>query len=293
MIATLCLMPRQDLVLRITVLVMVLYGATGWQAKVILAIFGGTILIHPDFIYRRGLWLVMLASVAYSNVLSWYSIDNHKYLMMYWLLACSLAIGSSDVEGVLRTNARLLVGLCFLFATAWKLLGGQYLDGSFLHGTMLMDGRLRTFAAFASGLSENQIYINRSLASLLRGVDADGATVVAVTSDRLHVVALVMSYWTILVEGTVAVLFLITAWTPRGGWRSGLLAARDLSLVVFVCTTYFLLPVVPFAMMLCVLGLAQVERDRYRTLLVYMTALLVTQLSMIPWTRYASELAGL
>ena len=287
-------MPREDLALRATAVLLILYGSTGWAASVGLGVAAGLMLLHPRLIWSVPLWLAAIAVITMSNVTRWYSIDNHKYLILYWTIACAMAVGAGPhAARVLAANARLLVGLCFAFAMYWKVAGGEYLNGVFLHTTFLLDGRLRVPVAAASGMSLQDVATNGWLVGLLRDVDADGASVPALTNQRIRLLALASSYWTLLIEGAVAMTFLAASAVPLLGGASGrferLLYARDWLLLTFVVTTYFLLPVVPFAMILCILGLSQVEQHRGRVVVAYLLAMGVIQLTMIPWQRYLVE----
>ena len=49
---------------------------------------------------------------------------------MYWSLACCLSLFCRDPDRLLAWNGRVLIGLTFLFATGWKIMGGEFLDGS-------------------------------------------------------------------------------------------------------------------------------------------------------------------
>ena len=301
--ASITSMPREDLALRATAVLLILYGSTGWAASVGLALAAGLMLLHPRLIWSPTLWLAAVAVITISNVLRWYSIDNHKYLILYWTIACAMAVGAGPAARVvLAVNARLMVGLCFALAVYWKVAGGEYLNGVFLHTTFLLDGRLRVPVAAASGLSMRDIATNDWLVGLLRDVDADGASVPALTNGRLRVLALASSYWTLLIEGSVATFFLAGSAMPllRRRYASDIaprwlaraervLYARDWLLLLFVVTTYFLLPVLPFAMMLCILGLSQVEQHRGRTVVAYLVCMGVIHLTMIPWQRYLVE----
>ena len=207
-----------------------------------------------------------------------------------------MAVGAgAGARQVLAVNARLLVGLCFGFAIYWKLAGGEYLNGVFLHTTFLLDGRLRVPVSAASGLTMQEVATNGWLVGLLRDVDADGATVPALTNGRIRLLALASSYWTLLIEGSVALAFLAASALPLlrrplPAWVAGVVSLRDWLLLAFVVTTYFLLPVLPFAMILCILGLAQVEQGRTRAVVAYLAALGVIQFTAIPWQRYLVEL---
>jgi hypothetical protein len=71
------------------------------------------------------------------------------------------------------------------------------------------------------------------------------------TTPRMAAASLVLSYWTILIEGLVAASFLLPI-------RS-LYKKRDWLLIGFVITTYTVIPVLGFGALLMVMGLIQTK----------------------------------
>ncbi len=270
-------MPRDLIVLRLTLLLLMLHGSQqGWKLDVPLRVLCGAMLVHSPLLTSRALWLVVTCTVVVMNAMHWFHIDNHKYLMTYWCVGCTLAVASGSRDAVLRQNARMLVGICFALAVIWKLAAGQFVDGSFLHWTFLEDGRVESTSMLVGNLSADQLAENRSLISLLKSSPGDGVGVTLSTSDGLRWVTLAMSWWTLLIETAVAVTFL----APR---HSRIAKLRDWTLIIFVATTYGLLPVIGFAFTLCILGFMQCEPERRRTGLAYLGLLVAIQLTRIPW----------
>ena len=96
------------------------------------------------------------------------------------------------------------------------------------------------------------------------------------TSEALRAVALGASYWTLLIEGVVAIAFLLAGiqWLAH---------ARDWLLLLFVATTYFLLPVLGFAYVILIMGLAQCSSEHTGKRLVYLGLFASLQLARLPW----------
>ena len=268
--------PRHHLVLRLTLILLFLYGSSTLILDVPLRILCGLMLISPTLINSQGLWVLICGFIWCINAVNWLWIDNHQFLISYWCLVCALAVSAKNTDAVLAWNGRILTGLVFLFATFWKLLSGEYLNGSFLHYTFLTDDRVQTFASLVGGLNPGILSQNRLLESALKVMPHSSLSVTLETSEALRAFALGASYWTLLIEGVVAVAFL---WAGIQ-W---LAHARDWLLLLFVATTYFLLPVLGFAYVILIMGLAQCSTESTGKRLTYLCLFASLQLARLPW----------
>ena len=100
-----------------------------------------------------------------------------------------------------------------------------------------------------------------------------GFQVTLTSSEAMARVALISSWWTLLIEGAVAIAFLVPS-RKLEGWRDGLL-------LLFLGTTYFLLPVLGFAYTLAAMGLAQSPKDAKGVRLAYIGMLGLLQFSRL------------
>ena len=114
------------LVLRLTVVLLMLYGTNSPELAVPLRICGGLMLVVPGLAAMRPLWWCLVSALLLGNWWQWYSIDNHKYLIAYWTLACALSVGLPRGVVHLSKTAQLLIGVVFSLATFWKFLAGEY-----------------------------------------------------------------------------------------------------------------------------------------------------------------------
>ena len=270
------LQPRYLLILRMTALLLLLHGATRWTLDVPLRIVCGAMLLSPVLLTTRWLWFGITGALVAGNLLDWAYIDNHKYLMVYWCAACTLAVASDDPDRVLGGNGRVLLGLVFSLAVLWKLMAGEYLNGEFLHFTFLQDARLEVPVRAAGDLDPSVLSLNRLLKAALASVPHPEGYVELTSNLRLRAIALVASYWTFLIEGALAVAFL----APRLFRRATLVHPL---LMTFIATTYFLLPVTGFAFALVVLALSCCPTDNRRIRIAYLGMLVAIQLTRIPW----------
>ncbi len=235
-----------------------------------IAVISLILLLSKSMLQVGWLWLLMFLCALAMVFLERDEIDNHKFLMTYWLLVLALAAGHDRAESLIRFNGRALVGLVFLFAVIWKILPGEFMDGSFFHLTFLSENRFGAFSMFVGGLDTQAMRVNRMLFQVLYAVPAEDTAVILSSNEKMKTIALLSSYWTILIEGSIAVAFLAITSKRLDG-------IRDILLLLFVLTTYFLAPVISFGMVLCILGLSQCPQHMPRIKIAYVLAILLLQ----------------
>lgn len=275
-----------DDVLRLTALLLMFYAGTGWTLSIPLKIACGAALFSTALLRSWWLWLAITALIAFVNGGVWHSIDNHKYLITYWSICVTMAVAwPAQSRAIISYNAQLLVGTCFFFAVVWKLLAGQFVDGSFLHNVFLTDSRVSVPASIAGGVPLSELSTNRSLSGMMQWSPTEEAVVQLRSSRPLAGLAVAASWWTLLIESAVAILWLVPALRHH--------VAKDVALIVFIATTYFLLPVVGFATILGVMGYAAASvRGQQRLAMVYLGVIAGMQLASVPWGAYLSQMAN-
>ncbi len=271
--AELLKLPAEELVLRLTLLTLILHGASETWLDVSLQVLCGMMLVSRNQFRAPALWIVLCAVMWGINATHWLWIDNHKFLMSYWVLACTLAVLGPRTSQILRWNGRMLVGLCFAFATLWKIVAGQYWNGEFFTYTLLTDGRMDFIAHTLAGLPRAVLNQARVLEDTIALMPSETIQASLPVSPRLHFVAMALSWWTLVIEAAIAVLFLASRPFARR-WR-------DWVLLTFVATTYVFVPVLGFGYILTILGLAACESPKIRA--VYLGVLVVLQLGRLPW----------
>jgi len=271
--------PRYLLVLRLTLFLLLLYGSSTALLDVPLKVICGLMLLSPSLITNQGMWVIICGLVWWVNATNWLWIDNHQILISYWCLVCSLAVSSKNPDGVLAWNGQIMIGLTFLFATIWKIIAGEYGNGAFLHYTFLVEDRVEAVATFIGGLTPDALPQNRLLESIFRQFPQALEGVTLSSSHRLELFTLFASYWTLLIEGSIAISFL-------GGLIFIFFRFRDWLLILFIGTTYFLLPVLGFAYILIIMGLAQCSPQDRLTRIVYLVIFGLLQLARLPWFNF-------
>jgi hypothetical protein len=251
---------------------LLLHGASTPYAEAGLRLVGILMFVVPSLLTRPALWWMLLVALVSGNAVTWHSIDNHKYLMVYWVLACTLSLHATSA-GLDRT-ARILVGLVFSFAVSWKLLEGQYIDGSFFYFTFFTDGRAQRLASAIGSMPLQDVTVVRD-ALAFAGARGLSVPLHVPDSPTLATVSLVASWLTLIGESVVALIHLLPS--------DRLYGARHILLFGFIVATYFVLPVVGFAFMLCILGLAQCRDDDVTNKVRYVLILAAMQLAVVPW----------
>ena len=226
----------------------------------------------PGLMRSKRAWIGLSSLLVMNNLWHWSLLVNHEYLTTYWVLACTLALYAAAPEKVMAWNARLLIGLCFTLAAIWKFLGGEYLDGSFLHLTFLLDARMAMGAFLLGGVGAEILQHNHTLFDTMQATGSVAPQALQ-SSSRMAVISLILSYWTILIEGIVALSFLL----PRPKMLTRL---RYWILLVFIFTTYTVIPVLAFGALLLIMGLAQCMQERPDWNTFYLGTLLLLPLWM-------------
>ncbi len=264
--------PRYLLALRFTLVVLLLYGGGDSQVlTLLLRTLSGIMLVFTPLTTSRIMWMLVSVLLIIHNSIFWLTVGNHQYLYTYWCIACTFVVFSKDPEYFLSVNARLLIGFTFFFATLWKLTSGEFVDGSLIHYYLLTDYRLETLPMFFGNLGQEILAQNRMLNRAIVSAPQEVVSIALNTSPGVLILSKLMTYWTLLIEGSITFVFLFT-W-PR--WAHD---KRDIVFIVFILTTFFLLPVPTLSSILTLLGFAQCPLEKKKTLIAYILLFPLVQL---------------
>jgi hypothetical protein len=255
------------------------------QLREVILIVAAAGLIDRRLLTRADYWFVLTGLFVLNHVLLWHVLDNHKWLLTYWCLALGVSRLQTDARAALSRNARWLVGLCFLFATLSKLLSPEYLDGTFFQFTLLTDRRFSGFADVVGGVSPEVTGANISALRELARAYGDSEVVQLRDGPRIASLALVLSYWTIAIEGAIAVLFLLPARFSAG-------VVRDAALILFMLSTYPVATVVGYGRLLAILGLAQTPNRLGLERALYLACFLLLPFYRFPFARIIRLVTG-
>ena len=126
--------PPHTLSLKLALVLALLFGASSSAVEVPVRILATLMLVLPALLNQPVLWWVLTATVAIGNLRDWYLVDNHEYLLTYWVLACTLSLHMRERQAFL-TDSRLtglsavVTGLSFdelaIIPSAVHFLGNQ------------------------------------------------------------------------------------------------------------------------------------------------------------------------
>lgn len=257
-----------DLVLILSlVLVMVNPGpAADWILRVLSVILGVAGLASPTLRRLPVFWVVVGAVFGFFYIgLNWHFSDNHKFVVTYWCftVACCLKMREQDQEEAFAWCGRIIVGLVFGIAAFWKATSLAYLKGHSFYVMLLTDDRFFALSHILGGQSVADFEANRLSGKVLEQL-APAYTLTG--TDRLWGLAYFLTWWTLVIEIVLAVMFL---------WPKGKIAEwRHYVLVAFIATTYPPTNVIQFGWILIIMALASCPREMPRTRFAYVAAFL-------------------
>lgn len=248
---------RFELTATVTLLLLLLHMISIWYMEAALLALCIPGLLFRGLLRRENFWFALTVVLAITTYREWFHLDNHKYLILYWVLAIACSRMVADADRTLAHSARLLIGLCFGFATIWKLISPDFASGTFFHYTLLTDSRFSEVATWLGGVPPEVLRANDDTLGDFFATGDALATVQLNGGPRLDLLAHVMTWWTIAIEGAIAVLFLLPTRFAASRWR-------DPFLILFVITTYSVAPVLGFAWVLCAMGVMQSDPRAFR-----------------------------
>ncbi|MFQ5564761.1 MAG: hypothetical protein ACE5EU_00140 [Paracoccaceae bacterium] len=265
-----------DLVLRMTLILLILHSGYFWYLRVPMALLCIVGLIYRRLYREPWFWLIVCCVMAWGSLLNWFQIDNHKFLMLYWLIAIYCSLLSGNQERTLALNAKLMIGLVFGFAVIWKAITPDYLSGQFFEFELLADSRFSIISTAIAGMSVQQLTENNYLIGQLTAYDGILTEVKLQSAERIGLISGMITWWTILIEAVIAVLFLL----PDSPLLHRL---RDASLLLFAVTTYAVANVIGFGWLLMIMGVAQCRREDRVTRFLYVATFLLILIYTAPW----------
>ena len=264
-----------DVATRLTLVLLVLFDwvvGTDWWLKLPIRVLAVSGLLVPGWHRQRTLWALIAAVMSLKTLGQWWTQDNHLFVLTWWCIALALCLRLPDPQQALARNGRMLVGLAFGLATLWKgFLSPDFMSGNYFHYTFLTDPRFLDFTSLLSGIGDAVHQHNREATIALGDPAKDVFVAQLETSRAIATSARLVTWWTVLIEGAIALTFL---W-PYGRGPS---RYRHWTLLVFSASTYMVASVATFAWTLLILGLAQCEPRLRRTRVLYVAILLLVLL---------------
>lgn len=259
--------PRSGIVL-VTAVVSLLMG-THWPPMVAPGLVVLTLaVVRPQLAARPIVWWLMAGLWLAAFVLVQDRMEDHVHLFTAWLVALAVSLSTGRDESFVdraAAQARVLVGVTFAVAVAWKVYFGHYVSGAALWTFMIIDDRFAPLAR-AVGLSEADLADGR--AGLRSVLDGSQSTFTLDASDTVVWRIAAAGMGTLVLEAVIALVHL----APDS---SRLAALRLPSLALFGVMTYAVVPVIPFAALLGLLALV-VARWRWGVMWVFPLMVIVS-----------------
>ena len=260
---------------QLTLFMLVFYGPGGWfitsiyKAALVLSLAFPRIVKHP------ALWLILIVSSAFAVYTGWQGVLNSTWLMFYWMITFMLATfvcrGSlDDLRSFLRHNANFMIVAIMGLAVVQKIFGAGYLSGASFELALLTQPNLYLLSHYIGGLSFQDLFTNVDLLKSLPYQE-----VILVTSSRITFVALVITYFVLVIEAAIAILFLLK--------RTVYVYAAHMLLGVFIIGVYFVVPAYPFIILFAILGIASLPDRSPRLFCMYVFLVLLTFIYEMPW----------
>ncbi len=276
--------PAIDLVTIITTLLVAFHGFRVWffalpaQCAVVFGLIFRSLLSNPLF------WIFLAVLAGTRIIWHWHDVDNHKFILLYWLCCLAIAHAQADEEvkqKIVTVNARFFLIFIMLGAVAQKASSPTYMDASFFEFELLADTRFRGFAALF-GIDPDLTVRAREFLNMLQSPyhEVQDNTIVLEPNARVTALAIFVTWYDLIIQAVIGVGFLV-------GRRIGDLTGH-LALLLFIFTAYFAAPVIGFAWTLIIFG-AVLAQERFPNLLmVYVAALAITTLYKIPWAQWVT-----
>lgn len=270
---------RFSLVGYLTLFMLVFFGPNEWFALPIYQITLLFSLLVSKILRSPVLWGILSLTTFAALFDFWETVDNHMWLMLYWLLVMFFATLSSrmyktDTLDFLKHNAVFILIFTMGVSVLQKILGGVFLNGSFFEFTILTDERFYLVAHYLGGISTFDFFNN---VDMLSNVADPYSPLVIKTSNAIRTVSLIFTYAIVLLEALIAALFLFKN-------KKAHLWAHILN-GLFIVTVYFIAPVYAFAFLITVLGIASLNTDKSssKLILMYVALMVLIFLYKIPW----------
>lgn len=260
-----------------TLILLFRFAGSDWFIEGPISLLTVAALLHRPWLRSHNFWFITATFLLAGNYYMRFTIDNHKYLMTYWVIAICAVLLLDRPQFHLARAAKVLIGLTFFFATLWKLITPDFMDGTFFTHQFLTDDRFQNAAEFFGGVGPDLTLRNDQAMHMLLAYDSQLTQVQLYGHQQVQAAAQLMTWWTFLIEGGLAILFLLP--TTRWSYR-----LRSLALLLFLVTTYTNAPVIGFGWLLAVMGLAQSEEADHPLRFGFILAFLLIWVYSMPWS---------
>ncbi len=264
-----------NLALRLTLLDLILRPIGSWEIRVpvlITAILG---LVIPGLLKNPIIWFLLTGFTLSRVILDWPLSDNHAYLLFLWCFAIFISALKKD-KILLSKNARLMIGLVFVFAFIWKaFLSPDFLDKRFFSVNMIEDPRFSEFTQVTCDISKDDLDYFRDYVKQHVDGNLVFAEVINFNLKCINKIAGFLTYYTIVLELLVALFFLI----PK---KISISKYRDYFLILFCVSVYSVATVEGFGWLLIAMGISQSDNKKLPILLYILSFFIILFYREVP-----------
>jgi hypothetical protein len=269
-----------DVVALLTLLLIILFGFNSSYFQYpsqILVLFA---LVNKKALRNSYYWFTLACLGSSAIIWEWHPVDNHKFILVYWLWSLFLASSLEDEksqEKALHRNAAFLIALVMLGSIFQKIYSGTYLDGTFFEITLLTDDRFEALLVLLGVNSAITTHAQESLSAIQSAhILVDGDRIFLKITPYFHIIALTVTWWNIgiqiIIEGSLLI-----------GRRIFDLIAHA-ALLTYILTTYLVAPIFGFGWVLSMLGFTLTHKSYPRIAVAYLASfpiLLIYQFDLL------------
>jgi len=263
----------------LTLVLTIIFGFDYWLFRIVSRVCLLLFVLQPRVLRRPQLWFSLALAGTISLIVEWEKIDNHKYLLDYWmwiLFIVHLFAQPERQRQVILVNARFFLCLIFLAASAQKLSSPSYRSGAMFEHYLYVDGRFTAFGKLI-GLDPSVGDAVKKRLMFLRSpfAEVEGNDIHIAGSDRARVAGLAMTWWDFSVQFCIGALLLIR--------RRRTDAIAHVLLLFFIFTTYLPAPVFGFGWILAIMGFTLAKEQFPRLAVAYVVCFFAILLYQLPW----------
>tara|TARA_Y100001935_G_scaffold252429_1_gene256317 strand:- start:4320 stop:5192 length:873 start_codon:yes stop_codon:yes gene_type:complete len=202
-------------------------------------------------------WISITTFYFLFVIQNWQIIDNHIYLWGYWLLAICTSFFTTNQHESLKLSAKYLIAFCMAYAFVQKL-NPNFLSGDFFYYKLITDQRFNFIGPLiqynlSEVISENIYLINK--------VTYETKTVILNAGPYiLHPISKFLTWYTLIIEGILALLFFLK--------RKKVYIWQHSFLLIFG-SLYFVLPIRGFAYALLTMGFVLIKKEDIKLKFIY------------------------
>ena len=264
-----------NLALRLTLLDLILRPIGSWEIRVPVLITSILGLVIPGLLKNPAIWFLLTGFTLSRVIFDWPLSDNHAYLLFLWCFAIFISALKKD-KILLTKNARLMIGLVFVFAFIWKaFLSPDFLDKRFFSVNMIEDPRFSEFTQVTCNISKDDLDYFRDYVK--QHVDGNLVFAEAINFNLkcVNKIAGFLTYYTIVLELLIALFFLI----PK---KISISKYRDYFLILFCISVYSVATVEGFGWLLIAMGISQSDNKKLPILLYILSFFIILFYREVP-----------